>query len=426
MDWGRGVTAAVRWSWRTLLLAALGWMLAASGGIELESTDRVRQYTRQVEFDFVSWTVEALAEKLTQVGAGAPNYLDEAQRKALVLEYAGLIDEAGQLRQQFQEALSDPHAADPQQAAAPIAAQLEQVQSRQAELGPLAEDILQEDVAQVLHDLGLAPAGLPFPPVAFRFSRLPSALVVSPRAVIRQDANVQLDPRLTLREQINLERSVEQGLDVSALVVPIGGLSTYPTMIMETSSLDWVTQTVVHEWTHLYLALRPLGLNYDTSAELRTMNETVASIMGREVGRLVLQRYFPEQVPPPPPPEVPRSAPSAALAEPPAFDFNAEMHATRVRADELLAQGRIEEAEAYMEARRLVFWDHGFRHLRRINQAYFAFYGAYADQPGGAAGADPAGEAVRALWEQIRDPVRFLRTVAWVSSLEQLQALLET
>jgi hypothetical protein len=156
------------------------------------------------------------------------------------------------------------------------------------------------------------------------------------------------------------------------------------------------------------------------------MNETVASIMGREVGRLVLQRYFPEQVPPPPPPEVPRSAPSAAIAEPPAFDFNAEMHATRVRADELLAQGRIEEAEAYMEARRLVFWDHGFRHLRRINQAYFAFYGAYADQPGGAAGADPAGEAVRALWEQIRDPVRFLRTVAWVSSLEQLQALLET
>lgn len=425
MDWGRGVTTALHWAWRSLLLAALGWMIAASAGTELEPTDRVRRYTRQVEFDFVGWTLDALSEKLVQAGAGVPDYLTEPQRKALVLEYAGLIDRAGQLRQEFQEALSDPHAADPQQTAAPIADQLERVQNQQDELAPLAEAVLQEDVATVLYELGLTPTGVPFPPVAFRFSRLPSALVVSPREVIRQDANVQLDPRLTLREQINLERSVEQGLDASALVVPIGGLSTYPTMIMETSSLDWVTQTVVHEWVHLYLALRPLGLNYDTSPELRTINETVASIMGREVGRVVLQRFFSEQVPPPSP-EIPPSDPDTPSAEPPAFDFSAEMRETRVRVDELLSQGRIDEAEAYMEARRLVFWDHGFRHLRRINQAYFAFYGAYADQPGGAAGEDPAGEAVRALWERIGDPVRFLRTVAWVSSLAELQELLET
>jgi len=424
VDWGKALAAAGNWSWRSLVLICVGWLMAASAGGELEPSDRVRRYTRRDEFDFVSWTLEALSEKLLQVGAGAPNYLNEAQRKALVLDYTGMIDQAGRLRQQFQEALSDPHASDPQQAAAPLAVELERVQNRQAEMGPLAEAVLQEDVALVLHDLGLAPTGSPLPPVAFRFSRLPSALVVSPREVIRQDANLQLDPRLTLREQINLERSVEQGLDVSALVVPIGGLSTYPTMIMETSSLDWVTQTVVHEWVHLYLAFRPLGLSYDRSPELRTINETVASIMGREVGRQVLQRFFPEQVPPPPV-ELPRPDPAESPAEPPGFDFNAEMRATRVHADELLAQGQIVEAEAYMEARRLVFWDHGYRHLRRINQAYFAFYGAYADQPGGAAGSDPAGEAVRALWERIRDPVRFLRTVAGVASLSELQALLE-
>ena len=424
MDWGKGLAAAGHWSWRSLVLIILGWLMVASAGGELEPADRVRRYTRRVEFDFVSWTLEALSEKLLQVGAGAPSYLNEAQRKALVLEYAGMIDQAGRLRQQFQEALSDPHAANPQQAAAPIAVELEQVQNRQAEWGPLAEVVLQEDVALVLHDLGLAPTGSPFPPVAFRFSRLPSALVVSPREAIRQDANLQLDPRLTLREQINLELSVEQGLNVSALVVPNGGLSTYPTMIMETSSLDWVTQTVVHEWVHLYLAFRPLGLSYDRSPELRTINETVASILGREIGRQVLQRFFPEQVPPPPV-ALPRPDPAVPPAEPPSFDFNAEMRATRVQADELLAQGQIEQAEAYMEARRLVFWDHGYRHLRRINQAYFAFYGAYADEPGGAAGSDPAGEAVRALWERIGDPVLFLRTVAGVTSLPELQALLE-
>lgn len=403
-----------------VVLISLCWLMVGSGVSQLKPVDRVRRYTSPTEFDFLGWTLGALSEKLLQFASRSSAYLGEAERSRLVLEYVELIDQAGRLRQQFQEALSDPHAVDPQTAAAQIAADLQQVQRRQAELEPLAEAVLQEDLSLVLHDLGLAPAGRPFPPVAFRFSHLPTALVVSPRAVIRQDANIQLDPQLTLREQINLENRVEQGLDVSALVVPIGGLSTYPTMIMESSSLEWVTQTVAHEWVHHYLALRPLGLGYDRTPELRTINETVASLLGRELGRHVLGRFFPEHLPPPPGP-VALPPPS----EPPAFDFNVEMRATRVRVDDLLADGQIEEAEAYMEARRRVFWDNGFRHLRRINQAYFAFYGAYADQPGGAAGEDPVGEAVRALWQRIPDPARFLRTVARVTDFADLQALLE-
>jgi hypothetical protein len=85
----------------------------------------------------------------------------------------------------------------------------------------------------------------------------------------------------------------------------------------------------------------------------------------------------------------------------------------------------VEEAEAYMGARRELFWEKGYHHIRRINQAYFAFYGAYADTPRGEAGADPVGEAVRALWDRFDDPVAFLREVAWVSSFEELRALLE-
>ncbi len=72
------------------------------------------------------------------------------------------------------------------------------------------------------------------------------------------------------------------------------------------------------------------------------------------------------------------------------------MRITRVTVDELLAEGKIEEAEAYMEARRVFFWENGYL-IRKINQAYFAFYGAYADQPGGEAGEDPVGAAVREL-----------------------------
>ena len=73
------------------------------------------------------------------------------------------------------------------------------------------------------------------------------------------------------------------------------------------------------------------------------------------------------------------------------------MGETRRTADELLAEGRIEEAEAYMEARRQIFVANGYR-LRVLNQAYFAFHGAYADVAGGAAGSDPIGPMVAQVW----------------------------
>jgi hypothetical protein len=102
------------------------------------------------------------------------------------------------------------------------------------------------------------------------------------------------------------------------------------------------------------------------------------------------------------------------------------MYITRVQVDELLAQGKIEEAEAYMEQRRQVFWENGYRHLRKLNQAYFAFHGAYASQPGGAAGAkDVVGEAVRQLRAQSASLAQFLERISWVTSFEQLQALTE-
>ncbi len=102
------------------------------------------------------------------------------------------------------------------------------------------------------------------------------------------------------------------------------------------------------------------------------------------------------------------------------FNFNAEMHTTRVHVDELLAQGKITEAETYMDERRLVFWDNGYA-IRKLNQAYFAFYGAYADIPGGAAGEDPVGPAVRALRARSGSLSAFLKTIAQMTSFKQLQ-----
>jgi len=104
----------------------------------------------------------------------------------------------------------------------------------------------------------------------------------------------------------------------------------------------------------------------------------------------------------------------------PIFDFRAEMHETRVTVDADLVEGKIEEAESYMESRRLIFMQHGYL-IRKLNQAYFAFYGAYADVPGGAAGEDPVGPAVRALRAQSASLADFINRMSWMTSFEQLQ-----
>ena len=100
-------------------------------------------------------------------------------------------------------------------------------------------------------------------------------------------------------------------------MVAIGGVGVYPTMVQSTTDLTWLSEVVSHEWTHNYLTLRPLGINYDTSPELRTINETTACIAGKEIGRALMERFYPERVPPP---AARRTAPPqpAQPVEPPA------------------------------------------------------------------------------------------------------------
>jgi hypothetical protein len=383
---------------------------------------QVRRFTRAAEFDFLTWTVDAAAIKIGQASLGTSGYLDRAQGREAVLEFLKLVRGSEEQQARLAEIYADASLADPEAVAAPVAAQWSATRAELRRLQPAVEAVLQEQVAVVLADLGLGVGGEVLPPVSFHFSRLPDALIVSPRTAIRQDANIQLAPGLPLEEHIALERRVERALDVSALVVPVGGIGTYPTMVQETTSLDWVIETVVHEWVHNYLTLRPLGLNYETTPELRTMNETTASLLGTEIGGEVLRRYYPELAPPQaaPPPAIAAPAEPPETSEPPPFDFRVEMHTTRVHVDGLLAAGAVAEAEAYMEARRRVFYDQGYVFLRKLNQAYFAFYGAYADEPGGAAGEDPVGGAVRALRARTDSALTFLRRMAWMDDYADL------
>ena len=410
----------------TLILAATGDAPRFTG-----ESDRVRAYTRKIEFDYPNWVWDATLTKFKQGAISAPFIFDRGTNKQLVFEYLRVTQELIQSESKIEQIYADPNITDKENASEYVRAQRDKLIARQKEIAPFAEATLQSQIGDALAELGLTSGGQTIPPVLYHISSTPLALIVAPRDKIVQLTNISILPTLTLDEQIKLEEQVSKSLDVSTLVVPIGGVGVYPTMVMETTDLRWTLETIAHEWTHNYLNIRPLGLNYTTTPELRTMNETTASISGSEVGTYVLQKYYPEMLGSSPSPTSSVLSlslisldqdllPANRFDDPPPFDFRAEMHETRVKADELLAAGKIEEAEAYMEQRRQVFWQNGYL-IRKLNQAYFAFHGAYADVPGGAAGEDPVGPAVRALREQSNSLADFINTIAWMTSFEQLQ-----
>lgn len=400
-----------------LVLATL--LLGTSSIPPGDRIEQVRAYTRDIEFDYIAWTLNALGIKLNQLALQSSSYLPAEQDQQIVLDYIDLVSQIQNGEAQLNSIYADPNISNPQSASTDLRNELDELYHRRVELAPVAEAVLQDQISQVVSEMGLGVGGQPIPPVLYHSTPLPLALIVSPRDVIRQDANISLTPDLTLEQRTALEDAVDEALNVSSLVVGIGGVGLYPTMVMQTSDLNWLSEVVAHEWVHNFLTLRPLGVNYLTSPELRTMNETAASIAGIEIGRVVMEWFYPELAPPPPQ-DAPPAAENHEPTEPPPFDFRAEMRETRVMVDQLLAEGKIEEAEEYMEQRRAFFWENGYR-IRKLNQAYFAFYGAYADQPGGAAGEDPVGAAVRELRAQSQSLEVFLKHISWMSSFEQLQ-----
>ncbi len=402
---------------RLLLLIMILAMLLTTSVVSLDDpTEQARRFARPYEFDYFTWTLDAVEQKTGQWRLNTSQRLTEDAQCQAVMRYFDLIRQLERVQAQIEVIFSDPGVQDPNMAAAELLAQQDDMEMALKTLAPLTESILQYQVSQILADFDIAFLSQPIPPVLFHSTPLPKALIVSPRDTIRQEVNISLLSDLSLEEIVELEDQVAEYMNASVLVVDVGGIGVYPTMVQRTSDLRWTLDTIAHEWTHNYLTLHPLGINYETTPELRTMNETTASIVGTEISNAVLARYYPQL-----------SAGSGSGRKSvhfapvkDTFDFQREMHLTRVTVDAMLAEGKITEAEQYMEERRIVFVQHGYM-IRKLNQAYFAFHGAYADVPEGAAGEDPVGPAVRALRSQSKSLGEFLKQIARMNSFAQLQ-----
>ncbi len=400
-----------------VILLVLTLLLTTSQVQKRSLVQKIYNLASPFAFDYATWTREAIWLKLNIAAIESPNYINPKSQHQIVLDYLNLVDEHNQITQEIDLIFADPNVSDPQEASSNLRSKQAMVTRSLLNLGPFAESVLEYQITQAINESGLTLGGQPIPVVLYHVTALPQNLVISRRDLIAQETSYLLNPELTTEQATQLENQIDSSLNVSSLVVPVGGIALYPTMVMRTSALDWLTQVIAHEWIHLYLEQRPLGMNYSTTSELRTMNETVASIAGEELGKWVLKTYYPEY----------GFNPAKKINLKPSqnnFDFREEMHITRIKADELLAAGKIEEAEAYMESRRQIFWENGYA-IRKLNQAYFAFYGAYAASPGGAAGEDPVGPAVRELRARSASLKEFLEIIAQMDSFEDLKRELE-
>ena len=299
-------------------------------------------------------------------------------------------------------------------------AKLQEIESRKNALQPAAEQTIERQISEVLVSQGIYnPFGnrrFIFPPVNFTLEEPLYVLIVSPRDKIKHLKSITISQRIS-RDQIESIESRVDDLSVSSLVVGIGGLAaTYPSFVLNNSDLRWTIDTAIHEWLHQYLAFKPVGFRYvlrllglANNPDITTINETAVSLAARELGDMVYDKYYSEYQAPGPEQETNPVKPE--------FDFNATMREIRQKVDALLEQGQVEEAEQYMEEQRQYLLSQGY-YIRKLNQAYFAFYGSYADSP---TSIDPVGTDLRVLREQSSSVKEFLDTVSGFTGVRDLK-----
>ena len=366
-------------------------------------------------FSIAKWEFAAILHEVNQWIFSSSEEVDS--EVDMILEYFSATERIKTLKSEIQAI----NAGNRQGDSASLEAELNMLQEQRLALETTAEKIIERQIRETLTQQGIfnpidkyIRLEVGFPPVNFKLEKPPYYLVISPRDKIETMRGILLQPSLNLEEIEDIEAKVDE-LDVSSLVVRLGGLSTpYPTFVTNDANLRFTIDAATEEWLHQYLVFKPLGFRYlldltgvSRNYEIATMNETLAGMVSKEIGSIVCRKYYPEY-------ENDVNQNQAAESE---FDFNREMREIRKTVDKYLAQGEIEQAEEFMEQKRQYLASMG-HYIRKLNQAYFAFYGTYADRP---TSISPIGLELKELRSQSASLKDFLNTVAVMTSHQDLR-----
>ena len=270
----------------------------------------------------------------------------------------------------------------------------------------IAEKSIEDEITKILKELGVKnKLGIVFPPVDIRLQNIPKVLVTSPRNEIRMIDSVLIDPEISLKERDTIENILFQAYDTSALVDDLSGVATYPLLVDDQQSLRSILQTSVHEWFHVYFFFKPLGWNYWDSREMTTLNETICTLLGEEIGDVIYFNLY----------ETDEHGLIDSKLNHPNEQLLDKMRLTRIEVDKLLSEGEINSAEQLMKK---TWWElrlGGYR-IRKLNQAYFAFRGRYGNSP---ASISNIGNQVNVLRENSDKVKSFVNTVSEINDYNE-------
>ena len=365
------------------ILAALGFVVIImhSGDRRILTPEEIA--TAGFGYNLTSFEVRHLPAKwLHRLNSALPWVeIDDETRMAYLDRYPDLARELRSARDDLKSALARGDAT----AISIAESHIDSLIGERNRIRDAVEELLEAAISTELIRLGLHQDGeFIWPPVDFRIDDTPHVFVTSPRDEIRRNSVRLLRPDLTEQDKQQIEDQVFETADLSSVVLPTGGLASFPNLVPSDYSLQSLLEVSAHEWLHAYLLFHPLGRAYWSNGDMTSLNETLANRFGQEVGRTVYNRLAGEDVNVLEPPYIPGrdseeddSDDNGAQAP---FDPREFLHDTRHETERLLSQGKIEEAETYMEDRRQTMVENG-HNIRKINQAYFAFHGTYADSP---------------------------------------------
>lgn len=415
------IISSVRRAVKRWPFALISLVLVFAAASDTFNLDPVQRVALPYSYSLTTWEAQNLPDKwLHKLATFLPwNGQSDEEKQGDLLRYFALRGELGTAIDNLNRAMADPGT----NGVVSLQADVDRVLAERESLRNGVEETIESAISTAFQETDLGWWGdIVFPPVDIRLAGPPTILLTSPRDRIERQHEVLLEPNISLVDRESLEDLLMAEDNVSAASFQIGGLATYPASVIDVASLDDTFRTAAHEWTHHYMVFHSFGQKMFTSAEMVTLNETVADIVGRELGDRAREIVLGEIDKPAPP--VATSSPlpqdNAVDDGEKQLDFNVEMRETRLRVDELLAEGKIDAAEAYMEERRQVFVGNGI-YIRKLNQAYFAFNGSYAGSP---TSSSPIGGQLNRFRELMPDLRAFIVAMSDISSYDQFLARL--
>jgi len=395
-------------------LLAVAALIGGTGGGDAIASKQV--ITSAYQFDIVAWeSTHFLGKWVLRFRNLLPGVgEDQRERRQAIDEFFAVGD---QIRVQVGELNREMSLPEQERSRHPQQLQqsIEELKKHRRDIQPVVEEALESEISAALAQMGIIDklGPLRWPPVDFTFADGLLVLVTSPRDKIDRLDDIVLRSSLSLLTQEELEARVEEAEDLSVLIVRVSGVATYPAHVSFTHSLHRTLISASHEWLHHYLIFRPLGIRWFAGGEMTSINETVANMASREIGDRVFTKLRGQEVF-----REPYRLPTVTLPDD-VFDFRREMRRTRLRLDELLSDGVVQEAETYLEQRRLEFVANGYN-IRKLNNAFFAFNGTYADFPGSVSQIEPQLQAIRADSATLAE---FLDRVSGITSPGKLERL---